>query len=180
MTREKKLLILLLALVLVGGGIWAVNAIIEANIVYMTDTSIPVVSIDTENLTDLILKYEDSTVTLKKEGDGWTYMEDPSFVPDQSVMDEALTALSNVRAEKALDNAMELTEYGLGEPSTGSVIAVTDSETVVLYLGKETAFGEQRYVTLDRNKVYIIRDLDFFNRLPMYKEDLHESTVPKN
>lgn len=180
MKRGKKLLILLLALALVGGGIWAVNAIVEANIVYMTDDSIPVVSIDTEKLTQLICSYEDSTITLKKEGSTWTYMEDPSIIPDQSVMDEALKALSNVRAEKALENAMDLAEYGLGEPPTGSITAVTDSETVVLYLGNETAFGEQRYVTVDHNKVYIIRDLDFFNRLPMYEEDLHEYTVPKS
>ena len=180
MTRGKKLLILLLALVLVGGGIWAVNAIVEANIVYMTDNSIPVVNIDTEKVSDLILQYEDSTVTLKKEGDGWVYAEDPGIVPDQSVMDEALEALSNVRAEKALDNAMELDEYGLGDPSTGSITAITDSQTVVLYLGKETAMGEQRYVTLDRSTIYIIRDLDLFNRLPMYEEDLQEYTVPEN
>lgn len=177
MKRGKKLLILLLALILVGCAILAVEKIIEANIVYMTDKSIPVVSIDTENLKEIICTYQGETLTLRKDGDSWIYVEDPSNVPESSVMDEALNALSDVRADKILENAQDMAEYGLAGETLGSVTAVTDTQTVVLQIGKETAFQEQHYVSIGDGNVYIISDLKFLNRIPMVVSELQEPTI---
>lgn len=177
MKRGKKLLILLLALVLVGSAIVAVEKIIEANIVYMTDKSIPVLSVDTENLKEIVCTYEGETLTLRKDGDSWIYVEDPSNVPEQSVMDEALEALGDVRAEKVLENVQDMAEYGLVGETLGSVTVVTDTQTVVLLIGSETAFQNQHYISIGDGNVYIVSDLKFLNRIPMVVSELQEPTI---
>lgn len=175
MKRTKKLLILLLVLAVVAFAIVAINEIVKANIKPMTDNRTFVVGVDTDTLSSLVMTSKDGTLSLFREADSWIYAEDPTFVPDPRIIDEALTAVRQIKADKVLPNVQNPGEYGLDAPAY--TVTAVGEQTVTIQIGIETALGEHRYISIGDGNVYIVRNIDLLTRLPFTPEDLVQPDI---
>ena len=148
MKRNKKLGLLLLALVLVCAAAFAAVRLSpdeEAG----EDTSFTLLALEAEDITQLSWSYGGQTQSFAYDPeDGWSYPADSAFPLDPALLDSMADALSQLTAYRAIEGAEDLSQYGLEEPQASVAVALGETE-YVLAIGDETAMGGQRYLSLE-------------------------------
>lgn len=161
MTRGKKLLLLLLVLALAIGAYFLVRAAVtsseekRAEEAAAADTDALGVG-DSDAVSALSWTYLDKTVTLVSDDDGiWYCPEEPSCPVDQSIVSDMRYAASAVVGEKVIEQAEDLSEYGLDEPEL--LVTVTAGDVSRQYaVGDYNAAVGAYYMTVDGgNDVYL-------------------------
>ena len=143
-TKQRILLALLAAAVLLGAALWAVtrsNAKAEQAASAAAEGSIPLSSFDAEDLEQIEYTYNGETYTLQCSGGGWQLAQDPAYHLDESACNTMRTALMALNAKRSLTpQAGE--DYGLDAPQlTVTVTAAGQSATLT--------FGAENPVTGD-------------------------------
>lgn len=67
-------------------------------------------------------------VVFEKEDDVWTKQDEKLFPVDQTTLDDAVSSLTNIESDRVLENAEDLEQYGLDEPSNTIRIVTGSSE----------------------------------------------------
>ena len=95
--------------------------------------------------------------------------DEEAFPVNQTTLDEAVSFLTDIESDRVLEDAENLEQYGLDEPSNTIKITVKDSETegdseeseeseTTLRIGDLNESSNQYYVSKgeDRNTVYLV------------------------
>lgn len=143
-TKQRVLLALLAAAVLLGAALWAVtrsNAKAEQAASAAAEGSIPLSSFAAEDLEQIEYTYNGETYTLQYSGGSWLLAQDPAYHLDESACNTMRTALMALNAKRSLiPQAGE--DYGLDSPQlTVTVTAAGQSTTLT--------FGAENPVTGD-------------------------------
>lgn len=153
MKRGKKLLLLTLVLVVVAGAALAALKFMPDEEVEETE-SISVLTLDAESITGLAWSYGDESLSFVCDGSVWSYSEDADFPLDTSYMSAMTSAVSDISAEKVIEEASDLAEYGLDEPVC-SITVTAEAETTI-DIGDETSLDGLRYVSIGDGNVYLV------------------------
>ena len=143
-TKQRVLLALLAAAMLLGALLWAVtrsNAKAEQAASAAAEGSIPLSSFAAEDLEQIEYTYNGQTYTLQYSGGSWQLAQDPAYHLDESACNTMRTALMALNAKRSLTpQAGE--DYGLDSPQlTVTVTAAGQSTTLT--------FGAENPVTGD-------------------------------
>ena len=162
-TKQRVLLVLLAAAVLLGAALWAVirsNAKAEQAASAAAEGSIPLSSFAAEDLEQIEYTFNGETYTLQYSGGSWQLAQDPAYHLDESACNTMRTALMALNAKRSLTpQAGE--DYGLDSPQlTVTVTAAGQSTTLTfgaenpvtgdLYVQKA---GDDAIYTVSGNKV---------------------------
>jgi hypothetical protein len=129
-----------------------------------TEESIQLLALDIAAVTSLEWKGVGVAGSLSLgEGGTWTATEDSSIIIDQTYPEAMLSALSEIVATRAIENA-DLSEYGLSEPAytiqipEGAISggAISGSNPTALLIGDESGLGGQRYLSAGDDTVYLV------------------------
>ena len=117
-TKQRVLLALLAAAVLLGAALWAVtrsNEKAEQAASAAAEGSIPLSSFAAEDLEQIEYTYNGETYTLQYSGGSWLLAQDPAYHLDESACNTMRTALMALNAKRSLTpQAGE--DYGLDSP----------------------------------------------------------------
>ena len=143
-TKQRVLLALLAAAVLLGAALWAVtrsNEKVEQAASAAAEGSIPLSSFAAEDLEQIEYTYNGETYTLQYADGSWLLAQDPAYHLDESACNTMRTALMALNAKRSLTpQAGE--DYGLDSPQlTVTVTAAGQSTTLT--------FGAENPVTGD-------------------------------
>lgn len=116
--------------------------------------SISVLTLDAESITGLTWSYGDESLSFVCDGSVWSYSEDADFPLDTSYMSAMTSAVSDISAEKVIEEASDLAEYGLDEPVC-SITVTAEAETTI-DIGDETSLDGLRYVSIGDGNVYLV------------------------
>ncbi len=153
MKRGKKLLILLLALAVLGGGAFAAGKLSD-KIDDDGESETVLFSVDADAVTDLSWTYEGSKLALTRSGDEWSYKYDSEFPLDTAQADSIISAVSEIHSHRTIEGVEDLSEYGLDEPLVD--LTVTAGDEFSLSIGTENATGGYRYASVGDGNVYLI------------------------
>ena len=145
MKTKKRTLTVLLALVLVLGGLlWLItrsNAAEKAASSAAAEGSIVLSSFAAGDAEQIRYTYQNETITLNCDSGSWTLEDDPDYHLDASACNTMVTALASLNAKRQLA-AQPGEDYGLADPTvTVTVTAAGETNTF--------AFGSQNPVTGD-------------------------------
>ncbi len=176
MTRGKKLVLLLgVLLVLMTVTVLVMEFAPDENA--EEEAAVTVFTLDMDQVTGLSWTYEGEEVSLERDGENnWTYPADDAFPLDQSYPDAMVQALSEIQADRIIEEPEDLSEYGLADPVCS--ITVQAGETRQLAIGDETSLGGQRYLSLGDGNVYLV-DAGLLNDFALGLYDIvAKETIP--
>ena len=147
-TKQRVLLALLAAAVLLGAALWAVtrsNAKAEQAASAAAEGSIPLSSFAAEDLEQIEYTYNGETYTLQYSGGSWQLAQDPDYHLDESTCNTMRTALMALAAKRSLTpQAGE--DYGLGAPQLTVTVTAAGQSTTTLTFGAENPVTGDLYV----------------------------------
>ena len=147
-TKQRVLLALLAAAVLLGAALWAVtrsNAKVEQAASAAAEGNIPLSSFAAEDLEQIEYTYNGETYTLQYSGGSWLLAQDPAYHLDESACNTMRTALMALNAKRSLTpQAGE--DYGLDSPQltvtvTAAIYTVSGNKAACFQLDKAGLFG---------------------------------------
>lgn len=122
------------------------------------ETAETVFTLEADQVTSLSWTYGGERITIEKDSEtNWSYPADADFPMDAAYPDAMLQALTEIRAEKTIEEPEALAQYGLSDGGTCTITVEAD-QTYTLTLGDETGLGGQRYLTTGDGKVYLVED----------------------
>ena len=146
-TKQRALLALLAAAVLLGAVLWAVtrsNDKAEQAARAAAEGSIPLSSFAAEDLEQIEYTYNGQTYTLQYSGGSWQLAQDPAYHLDESACNTMRTALMALNAKRSLTpQAGE--DYGLDSPQL-TVTVTTAGQSTTLTFGAENPVTGDLYV----------------------------------
>ena len=162
MTRKTKLIGLLVAFALLWAATMAADRLNPEN---QTVEAPPLLALDTASITSLTWTYGGETLTFTRSDGVWTYPEDEAFPLDESGITAMTDALSQLTAQKTIDQPQDLDQYGLEDPVCSIEVTLTDS-TTWLAIGDESSLDGLRYLSTGSDMVYLVDSelLDAFSR----------------
>ncbi|MBP1756952.1 MAG: hypothetical protein H6Q59_3350, partial [Firmicutes bacterium] len=165
MARRKKknavtLILLLLALAgLIGFYLWYSNRT-PAQEEKKEDSSLVLSKIDTEKVSTLHYIYQDTDLTLTKEGDLWKSETDKQRPINQDRIKSMLGVIDEITATRMVAESPEkLADFGLDAPTSILVATLADGSSVTLQIGNKVNAGNGYYALVnDDKKVYLLAD----------------------
>lgn len=178
---KNKVVKLLFGVILLGvltGGYFGVKSYVadqEEQETEEEDEKANVLDIETDKIQSLKFLIDEKEVTFKKEEDVWVKEDEEDFPVDQDVLNNAVSSISLVDAERVLENVDDLGEYELDNPENTITILSDDQDTTVIRVGMKNDSTNQYYVSSndDRNTVYVVGAASispFMNSLYDYAE----------
>ena len=146
-TKQRALLALLAAAVLLGAALWAVtrsNAKVEQAASAAAEGSIPLSTFAAEDLEQIEYTYNGETYTLQYSGGSWLLAQDPAYHLDESACNTMRTALMALNAKRSL-TAQAGEDYGLDSPQL-TVTVTAAGQSTTLTFGAENPVTEDLYV----------------------------------
>jgi hypothetical protein len=105
---------------------------------------------DSEQVREIIVESESSSVRLEKSGDAWRLREPMDYPASESAISTALGSLGGLEAERRLPLAdMDPAEYGLDPPAASIRLLFEDGSERLLSVGGELPLGSNRAVLVD-------------------------------
>ena len=123
-----------------------------------------VLELPTDSVTDLSWEYDGQSLAFRKEDGTWTYDGDDAFPVDQDKIAELLDPFASFGAAFIIQDAEDLGQYGLSDPTCTIHISTEDTDYTIL-LGDYSTMDSQRYVSIGDGNVYLVEDdpLDLFD-----------------
>lgn len=154
MKRGKKFLVMILVLVILAGGLFAVQYLTQEEEQVEENKMFTVLEVQADTVDSLEWTFSGATVKLVRSGENWTYEEDPAFPLNQAYPVSMLKALANVQAFRKLEEVEELSAYGFDEP-TLRIVLEGDSDVEIL-VGNASGTNSGYYMTMGDGEVYMI------------------------
>ncbi|MDR2096140.1 MAG: DUF4340 domain-containing protein [Treponema sp.] len=159
MSKNSKILIISgIVLLLLAGG-YAIVLNLKKASPQASQTAFPesIKLISLEQDTIARIEVPGTSLILEKREDAWE-VPDTSFAIDQGAVSNALWSLSNLYAEKIVEEVPEsLVDYGLDTPQAHIILTAKDGERVELYAGNKSPSLSSMYVMKAGDpKVYLV------------------------
>ena len=173
MTEGKKLIAMLGTLVFLLIVFWGVRQMTAEEAPLETEMLLP--EFDAASVEELSWRYDDQSFVFLQAENQWSYPADESFPVSPTTMENLMTVLHTLSAEKTIPNVDDLAEYGLDAPACE--IKLVSDETYTIRVGAESAMGSYRYVTMDGVTVYMVDDFLGNFRVELYAM-LKQESIP--
>lgn len=152
------LILLLFALAgLTGFYIWYTNRepVTEED---KEETELALSTIISEDIVSLHYKYQDTDLTLQREGERWVSEADINRPINQDRVNSILGVIDDIRALRIIAEKPErLEDYGLAAPTTYLQATRRDGSKVTLQLGEKAATGNGYYALVNEDdRVYLL------------------------
>ena len=152
MNKQKKLLAMLAALVLVSA--------VTVMVVRREETkekikNTPATVLEWSDISAVSWSYEGNSYAFQKTDDTWAYPEDTAFPVDQEKMEDLLEQFGDLGAAFTIEDVEDYGQYGLDKPSC-TITLTQGEETVTLELGDYSKMDAQRYASLGDGNVYLL------------------------
>ena len=151
MKREKKLLVLLAALVALISVTLLVGWLIAGS---EKDADSAVFSLDPDKVTKIWWDYSDEA-GFTKVGGSWVYDADAAFPVNEDCLAEMLRVLSSLSPSKTIENAKDLDQYGLLYPFCAIKVTMDGTE-YQLAIGDQNTISGYRYLSTGDGNVYMV------------------------
>ena len=152
------------------------------------EESVPVVSINKDEVTDIEFIRSDGSYTLHKDGDTWSYLEDIDRKVDQDTVSTYLDNICALTAKQEITDVTDFSDYGISEKSD-SVTLQLANDLYVFRIGDYNSLVTGYYLTVnDGSSVYLIDSSTYYllHKDSSYFEDTseeestEESTITEN
>ncbi len=152
--RSKRLFILIGILVVASAATFAVTRMEDKKEEIKTSGEV-VLEIDPESVDSLSWNYDGTTLSFHKGEDGtWLYDEDEAFPVDPEKIQTLLEEFQAFRAAFTIENAEDLSQYGLDNPELTINLTAGDT-SYTIDLGSYSTMDEQRYLSDGDGNVYL-------------------------
>lgn len=159
MKAKQRTLVVLILLILLAGGVFALltmqNAKAEQAASAAADGTIPLAAVSGNDLTRIVLHYQGETNTLDYTTDGWTLAEDPAYHLDTSACNTMLTALSSLNAKREL-TPQEGEDYGFAEPTLTVEVTAAGETNTYTFGASNTMTGDLYVRKNDIDTIYTV------------------------
>lgn len=154
MKRQKKLLVLtgVLAVVCIAAGA-AVGT--ERHKEKIENSDEVILEIPKENVTALSWKHDGKTLAFHKD-ETWVYDEDDAFPVSETMIDKLLENFEEFGISFKIEEAEDLSQYGLDNPECTISLKTEDSEYEIS-LGAFSTMDSERYVSIGDGNVYLVK-----------------------
>lgn len=145
--KPKGLLIAVALLAVLGGLTWWSNR--KQASAKATDTTTKILSIPSDQVTEIRLKKPTETVDVRLDNGKWRLTQPEPLPADSDSVTTMTSSLSSLNADTLVDaKATDLTPYGLNNPKLDVQIVKKDGKTSDLLVGDETPTGSGNYAKL--------------------------------
>jgi Domain of unknown function (DUF4340) len=119
-----------------------------------------VFTVEPADVTEVELKRTDSTVTLKREGEGWQILAPVKARGDRGPIDETLTSIVTARMDREIEAAPKaLGDFGLDRPAAEATLTLKDGKHLGLILGAKSPTGVWVYAReAGKPAVFVVGD----------------------
>jgi Domain of unknown function (DUF4340) len=119
-----------------------------------------VFTVEPADVTEVELKRADSTVTLKREGEGWQILAPVKARGDRGPIDETVTSIVTARMDREIEAAPKaLGDFGLDRPAAEATLTLKDGKHVGLILGAKSPTGVWVYAReAGKPAVFVVGD----------------------
>src|SRR5438445_10040732 len=101
-----------------------------------------VFTVEPADVTELEIKRTDSTVKLKREGDGWQILAPVNARGDRGPIDETVTSIVTARMDREIEaDPKSLGDFGLDKPAAEITLRLKDGKQAGLVLGAKSPTG---------------------------------------
>lgn len=119
------------------------------------EETVKVTDLKTSKITGVKYDLGTGEMNFEKDGDTWYYTADKDFPLRQSYLKTVADAMGQLNADRELEDADALEEYGLDHPTY--TVTLTDEDGTVTTIKVGNATGNDYYATVDdTEKVYTI------------------------
>ena len=157
-TKQRVLLALLAAAVLLGAALWAVtrsNEKAEQAASAAAEGSIPLSAFAAEDLEQIEYTYNGETYTLQYSGGSWQLAQDPAYHLDESACNTMRTALMALAAKRSLTpQAGE--DYGLDAPQLAVTVTAAGQSTTLTFGAENPVTGDLYVQKAGDDAIYTI------------------------
>lgn len=121
------------------------------------DSTISINSISQESITGISYTVDGVERTFTLSSDKWTYAQDASFPVSKSAIAEIASALSGIRAERAIEGDLRSAEFGLDTPRHTIKVTLSAGGTLSYNIGDYNKHADCYYMTAEgHDKVYLV------------------------
>jgi len=119
-----------------------------------------VFTVEPADVAEVELKRADSTVTLKREGDGWQILAPVNARGDRGPVDETVTSIVTARMDREIEaDPKSLGDFGLDRPAAEATLTLKDGKHVGLILGAKSPTGVWVYAReAGKPAVFVVGD----------------------
>ena len=136
-----------------------------------------ILSVDTESVTKLSWKYDDTSLSFTKNEETWNYDKDEAFPVDTEKIENLLSDFSELGAAFIIEEVEDYDQYGLEDPTCTIDITAGDN-TYEIKLGAFSTLDEQRYVSTGDGNVYLVSDDPFEDYEVELKDMILDDVIP--
>ena len=153
--KKKGPFILIIVLVILLLAYYGLSARNKAQEEAKKEDEIKVTDLEADDITSISYDMGNGTMSFEKDGDTWYYTADKDFPLKQSYAEGFAETLSQIKADRELEDADAMADYGLDDPTYTA--EVTDKEGTMTKISFGNATGDDYYVTVgDTQKVYTV------------------------
>lgn len=161
--KKKSLSLVIMAALLVA--LVAVYVIVSAKFAGADDSAasdtapsyVTVNSIEQKNITAVSYTNKGVEYTFTLTDGVWKYAQDASFPVDTEAIGDMTSALSGIRAERAIDGDKTSKDYGLDSPAHTVKVTLSAGGTLTYNIGGYNKHSDTYYMTADgHDKIYMV------------------------
>lgn len=111
-----------------------------------------------EDVTEVLLKYQDREVVLRKVGEHWRLIQPVDAAADELTVKNLINAIAECEVKRELeDTPNDLAPFGLDQPFVSVTVKLKDRELPAVAVGKNAPVGFSTYVRkADTGKVLLV------------------------
>jgi len=105
----------------------------------------------------VVISGGDKTTEIQRSGSTWELVKPIQTPADANRVEGWVDQLSNLTADQVVENASDLSQYGLAQPKVNVEVSLSAGKTAKLMLGDKTPDGNDYYAQVpDDKKVYLV------------------------
>jgi hypothetical protein len=131
-----------------------------------------------DDVTELLLKYQDREIVLRKVGEQWRLIQPVDAAADDLAVKNLVNAVAECEVKKEVEeNPTDLAPFGLDQPFVTLTVKLKDRELPAVSVGKNTPVGFSAYARRsDSNKVLLV-NASFRSGLDKQVKDLRDKAI---
>ena len=152
MKKQKKLVLLLSALVLLGA---LTLVVVKREDTKEKISSTPETILQWGEIDGVSWEYSGESYAFRKEDGAWTYPADPAFPVSEEKMDALLEQFAALGSAFTIEDVQDYGQYGLEKPMC-TISLTQGEEEKTIALGDFSQMDQERYASLGDGKVYLL------------------------
>lgn len=149
--------ILLGILVILGGVVYAVSQQPTPDEARAKAKTPQILSFATNDATRLVISGGEKTTEVERAGSSWTLRKPIETPADAARVEGWLDQLGNLTADRVIDGATDLKQYGLAPAKLSVEVSLPSGKSARLLLGDKTPDGSDYYAQVANDqKVYLV------------------------